>query len=374
VLRRLSARIWLPVGDLFLALKQYGAAVQCFRWAARSDPDSETIQQRLAFSLWNAGAVEAAELAFGRLLEASPLHAGASTDFAMLLQEQNRHAEALAVLDKAITFKGMDKDPRLHTGRGISLVALGRSDEAIASFRNAVALDGSFVDAVIQLGTALAKAHRWEQAVRWLREAIQFRRDAPSAYNLGLALSKLDQPAEAEAAFRKAIAFETRPTELTAQASASLALAIGQQGRGEEALECAEQTLRSHPDDLSVLNTLSAVLIAEGQNERVLTLARESVRLYPDDARPYLSLGWGLLRSGEAAQALAAFNRAAMLASADVSDVQAGRGAALSALGRHREALEVFEQLLERDPHYLERDLAGEYYRASQEQVRGHPE
>jgi tetratricopeptide (TPR) repeat protein len=366
------ARIWLAFGDLCIALKQFGAAVRCFRRAARSDPDSETIQQRLAFSLWNAGAVQAAELAFSRLLEVSPLHTGVSIGFAMFLQEQGRHAEALAVLDKAITFKDRDKDVRLHTGRGISLVALGRLDEGIASLRHAVALDGSFADAVIQLGTALAKARRWEEAVRWLTEAIRLRRDAPSAYNLGLALSKLNQHAEAEAAFRKAIAFQTRPTELTVQASACLALAIWQQRRGEEALKCAEDLFRSHPDDLTVRNTLCSILVAAGQNERVLTLARESVRLHPSDARPFLNLGWALLTSEEAGQALAAFDRAATLAIDDVSDVQASRGAALSALGRHREALEVFEQLLERDPQYLEReDLAGEYYRKSQLQLGG---
>jgi protein O-GlcNAc transferase len=243
-LARLRARIWLAFGDLFIALKQYGASVRCFRRAARSDPDSVTIQQRLACSLWNAGAVRAAELTFARLLDVSPSHTGASIDFAMLLQGQRRHAEALAVLDKAITFKDRDKDPRLHTGRGMSLVALGRLDEGIASLRHAVALDRSFADAVIQLGTALAKARRWEEAVRWLTEAIRLRRDAASAYNLGQALTELNQHAEAEAAFRKAIAFETRPTELTAQASARLALAIGLQGQGEEALECAEGLFR----------------------------------------------------------------------------------------------------------------------------------
>lgn len=83
--------------DLFLALKQSGATVWCLRRAARSDPDSETIQQRLAFS-------------------------------------------------------------PLHTGRGISLVALGRLDEGIGSRRHAVASNGSFADAVSHLGAALGDA------------------------------------------------------------------------------------------------------------------------------------------------------------------------------------------------------------------------
>ena len=67
----------------------------------------------------------------------------------------------------------------------------------------------------------------------------------------------------------------------------------------------------------------------------------------------------------EAGEALAAFDRAATCASEEVSEVQGGRGAALSALGRHSEAVEVFEHLLERDPSYLERELAGEYYMVS---------
>jgi Flp pilus assembly protein TadD len=167
------------------------------------------------------------------------------------------------------------------------------------------------------------------------------------------------------------IALETRPTELTAEATMRLALAIGRQGRGEEALERAERLFRSHPDDLSVRNALCSMLVAAGQNERVLTLAQESVRLYPSDFQAYLSLGWALLVSVDAGQALVAFDRAATLATDEVSEVQAGRGAALSALGRHHDALEVFEQLLKRDPHYLEEDLAGEYYRESQVQVRG---
>jgi tetratricopeptide (TPR) repeat protein len=367
----LGARFWLTCGDVFIALKWYGASVRCFHWAARSDPDSETIQQRLACSLWSAGALHAAELTFTRLLDVSPSHTGVSIDFAMFLQEQNRHAEALAILDKAITFKNRDKDFRLHTGRGISLVALGRLDEGIASLRHAVALDGSFADAVIQLGAALAKARRWEEAVRWLTEAIRLRRGAPSAFNLGLALTHLNRHAEAEAAFRQAIAFDTPRTDLTARARASLAYALARQGRNEEALERAESLFKSSPDDVGARNALCSMLVVAGQNERVLTLARESVRLHPSDFRVYLSLGWALLSAEEADHALTAFDRAASLAIDDVSEVQAGRGAALSALGRHREALEVFEQLMASDPHYLEQDLAGEYYRRSQVQVRG---
>jgi adenylate cyclase len=114
---------------------------------------------------------------------------------------------------------------------------------------------------------------------------------------------------------------------------------------------------------------LSAMLVVEGQNERVLALAKESVRLHPSDFRAYLSLGWALLTSGEADEALATFDHAATLAN-DVSEVQAGRGAALSGLGRHREALEVFERLQARDPRYLQRGLAAEYYKKSHAQLR----
>ena len=167
-------------------------------------------------------------------------------------------------------------------------------------------------------------------------------------------------------------------------------MAIGRQGRADEALQHAERLFERSPDDLHVRNVLCSSLIAADQAQRALIVARDTVRLHSSHAMAYVSLGWAHLRAGEPDQALAAFERAVLMGDAglrqarretpqsalvdvpDPPEVNAGRGAALSALGRHREAIEAFEQVLAREPHFFERDpLAAEAYSTSQLQRDG---
>lgn len=364
------ARIWLACGNLLVVLKQYGASVWCYRRAAGLEPDSEYIQVRLAWFLWKAGKIQEADLAFIRLRD-STSSAWTLFSFAEFLQDQGRHTEAVAALDRAISCAEAERDPRLHYARGTSLVALDQLDEGIASFRHAVALRGDFAEAVASLGAALAWAKRWEEAVKWNREAIRLRPNAATAYYLGLALEHLKRPVEAEAAFRQATELEPHSTEITIESHAHLALNIGDQARREEALERAESLLMSAPADVTARNTLCAILLADGQHDRTLTLARDTIALHPSDERPHIVLGWAYLAAEAPDRALAAFERARTLA-IDPPHVHAGLGAALCALGRHQEAVEAFEQALARDPEFFEGGAMGAaYFEESQSQLRG---
>jgi tetratricopeptide (TPR) repeat protein len=82
-------------------------------------------------------------------------------------------------------------------------------------------------------------------------------------------------------------------------------------------------------------------------------------------------LGWAYLAAEAPDRALAAFERARALAIGP-PQVHAGVGAALTALGRHEEAVEAFEQALARDPEFFEGGAMGaEYFEESQRQLRG---
>jgi tetratricopeptide (TPR) repeat protein len=364
------ARIWLACGNLLVVLKQYGASVWCYRRAARVEPDSEYIQLRLAWFLWKAGKIQEADLAFVRLRD-STSSAWTLFSLAEFLQDQGRHTEAVAALDRAISCADAERDYRLHYARGKSLVALDQLDEGIAAFRHAVALKGDFADAVAMIGAAMAWTNRWEDAEKWNREAIRLHPNAATAYYLGLALEHLKRPVEAEAAFRQATELEPHSTEITIESYAHLALNIGNQGRREESIEHAARLVESAPADVTARNTLHAILLADGQHDRALTLARDTVALHPSDERPHIMLGWAYLAAEAPDQALAAFERARTLA-IDPPHVHAGVGAALCALGRHQEAVEAFEQALARDPEFFEGGAMGaEYFEESQSQLRG---
>lgn len=68
---------------------------------------------------------------------------------ALLLFESGRHAEALAVMDKAVTIKNNYAEG--HYYRGVCLQELGRKEDAAESFQMALLYDPSFDEARIAL-------------------------------------------------------------------------------------------------------------------------------------------------------------------------------------------------------------------------------
>jgi hypothetical protein len=86
----------------------------------------------------------------------------------------------------------------------------GDHGEAIAAFRQAIAIDPDFPEAYINLGTALQSDEKTvDQAIAAYRQAIALRSDFPEAHNnLGTALQAQCRLDEAVASYRQAIALQ----------------------------------------------------------------------------------------------------------------------------------------------------------------------
>ena len=122
---------------------------------------------------------------------------------------QGQSALALSSLQEATS---LDPASALyHDSLGLLLLDLGRVDQAIAELTTSVDLDPSRGDSYFHLGTALAEARRWEDAVAAYRKAIL----QPSLtvldlahQNLGLAFFHLKRYREAEDALRFALSLD----------------------------------------------------------------------------------------------------------------------------------------------------------------------
>ncbi len=113
--------------------------------------------------------------------------------------------------------------PEAHFNLGNALAALGRRDEALAAYREAVRLRPDYAEALGNLGLALTEARRPGEAAVLLRQAARLRPGLAEAHNnLGLALTALGRFAEAEAAFEQAL--RLRPGEAATRWNLSLAL------------------------------------------------------------------------------------------------------------------------------------------------------
>jgi len=158
---------------------------------------------------------------------------------------QGQSALALSSLQEATS---LDPGSALyHDSLGLLLLDLGRVDLAVAELTKSAELDPDRGDTLFHLGTALAEARRWEDAVSAYRKAIL----QPSLtvldlahQNLGLALFHLGRYREAEDALRFALSLSP---QLQA-AYYNLGLVVTAQKRPDEAKALFRRTQQIAPE------------------------------------------------------------------------------------------------------------------------------
>lgn len=106
-----------------------------------------------------------------------------------------RHAEAIAAY-RLLLAEAPSPLAQPHYNIGLSLLAMGKQDEAIVEFQNAAALRPDYAEAHYNLGVAYSRAEQYSQAVAAFRLAIAQRPDyAEARYNLGVAYYLTDNRA-----------------------------------------------------------------------------------------------------------------------------------------------------------------------------------
>ena len=97
--------------------------------------------------------------------------------------------------------------PDAHHNIGIALAESRKPEQAIAAFRQAIALRPGYAEALHRLGILLRETDQHEEAIDALQQAVRYRPGFPDAFNdLGIALRKVNRNDQAVAAFRQAIA------------------------------------------------------------------------------------------------------------------------------------------------------------------------
>jgi tetratricopeptide (TPR) repeat protein len=114
---------------------------------------------------------------------------------------------------------------------------LGDAKGAIEHYERSIQLKPEFVEAHYNLGVALAKLQRFQEAAERFKAAIELRPDYPAArHHLGLALVNLKRDSEAVEEFLKALQIDRRYF----QAQADLAMAYARLQRPADAIAAAK--------------------------------------------------------------------------------------------------------------------------------------
>jgi len=121
----------------------------------------------------------------------------------------------------------------------------GKYAHAVDGLLQAIALDPGFVKAHDNLGLCYEALGRYDEAIQSYQEAVRLNRAVTAGspwppLNLGLLLSRLDRPDEAEPLFRESVRLDPR----FAPGHYQLGTALEKKGRAEEALKELEEAAR----------------------------------------------------------------------------------------------------------------------------------
>jgi tetratricopeptide (TPR) repeat protein len=246
--------------------------------------------------------------------------------------------------------------PDIHGNLGAACKALGRLDEAIASYRRAVELAPRDAVAFHNYGMILGDAKRHDEAVVALRAAADLAPETAAIHvDLGAAfyhVAKGRQNADSPALFDLAIdALETAVAlDMTMPAARyNLGLALLDRGRIEEAATRFREAMALQADYAEAHCNLGHCLAELGQFEEATLECRRALALKPELVEALSTLGNIAVGRHDLDAAEDAY-RAAVAQRPTMGGAWCNLGVALFRQGRSEEALEACDKALEFSP------------------------
>jgi len=191
--------------------------------------------------LLNSGQLPQAETRAKSLLMSYPNVFILHNVLGIALDGQRKYEEAVISYRKALALQ--PNMPDLHFNLGIALANLGRLEEAVTSYRKALSMQPRFFEALGNLGTVLQKQGKLEEAIATYRKALAINPDALGHFNLATALRDQGKLEEAIATYRKALSINPN----YADAHNNLGETLRDQGNMDAAISSYQQALALNP-------------------------------------------------------------------------------------------------------------------------------
>lgn len=263
---------------------------------------------------------------------------------ALLLMREKRPDEALECYDLLIERK--PDNAAVHHSRGLVLKVLGRYDEALGSFKEAIRLDPSDMDTLIEIAELSLGIGRFEDALGYYKRLIESGvSGADVLTGQGDAYKALGMAAEALDAYENA----TKAGGDISRALKGKAAILAASGRTDEAEETYNAVLEMIPSDTAVLLGLASLYEDAGRPEQALSAYERLLITNPADA----SALYGRIRNlevlGRYSEALPSYD-SLLVTHPDRPDLVSGKAFSLAKTGRREEAVILYISALEMEP------------------------
>ncbi|MEM1177320.1 MAG: tetratricopeptide repeat protein [Acidobacteriota bacterium] len=237
--RKTGERVMLLEGRRAFAARDFQAAAAFFQRAVEADPESSRALVNLASAQAMAGNPQAAVENYRVVLEREPENASALFNLGVLLMQAGQRDQALPLLEQAAAADPDDAEARLELAKvktqdGDLQAALGWAEEALNADRS---MQSAWTYAA-QIEVALG---RWKEARERLEDAArQIPGQGLIIHELARLLAASLDVSQRDGEMAVNLASSVAQAAPTPQYLETLALALGEAGRCDEALQVQE--------------------------------------------------------------------------------------------------------------------------------------
>jgi len=242
------------------------------------------------------------------------------------------------------------KKARPHHNLGLALAKQGRFDEAISQYSEAMQINPGNSLLYNSLGNALASQGKLQEAIHHYNLALKINPDYGMANNnLGFALARQGHFKEAIDHYNEAI--RINPMDETAHDN--LGFAFLRLGNLNKAVHHYSEALRIKPHSSKAHNNLGHALARQGKLNIAIPLYHQALRINPNDVLAHNNLGLAFAKQEEFQEAILQYSIELRI-NPGFYWAHNNMGMALSKLERYEEAIRHYSQALRIKPDFKE--------------------
>lgn len=262
--------------------------------------DSGSAAYSLALAAADSGQHDAAAALILRAIQLDGPVPQYCSDLGAILDAQGKTTQAVACYRQALAFDA--SGALTHARLGRSLLRLGELENARECFETSLSLAPAIPDTCFDLANVLHALRRYDQAALYYQRTLELAPDhAPAWYNLGVTRTVEQRFEEAIFCYRRALDFDPH----YADAHNNLGALLQALGRVPEAIEQYHKA-----GSVESLYNLGLWLQQQDRLEEAERMYRSVIERDPSHAEAHNNLGNVRFALGQPADALAAYGRA----------------------------------------------------------------
>ncbi len=242
----------------------------------------------------------------------------------------------------------MDKTKKagMILNQGASLLAAGKTDEAIRAFQKALKLDSKIVAAHFNLGLSYQQKGDYSKAIKQFEQTVYLNPSDFEAFNNLGHLYMTQNLDRALACFQKA----TRLNPHLSEGFYNLGVAYMAKGQYREAIKSYRTSLAIYPRNSIVLNNLGVTVEKIGKPKEAMKYYKKALKINPQNAQALANIGASLIyidprKSSE-------YFKKSIAADPNIESAAYNLGVALRILGDTRGSIYYFKKALSLNPHF----------------------